>query len=98
MVLKVTCVLQAAKDRSDQLQQQLAQRGTDLREAQAQCVKLQEDLTGKCGEVTAEKQEQAALQMANHDSVKASIHIAETLRYPHTLLPSPHLPIPPWLP
>ena len=53
--------LQAAKDRSDQLQEQLAQRGADLRDAKAQLVKLQEDFRDKCDEVIADKQERAVM-------------------------------------
>ena len=96
-MLNGSCDLQAAKDRSDQLQEQLARRDTDLHAAKKQLLKLQKDLAGKCDEVTADKQERAALQKAHCASVKASIHIAQTLHYPHTPLPSPHLPIPPWL-
>jgi hypothetical protein len=89
-VLNASCDLQAAKNRSDQLQKQLDQRDADLIEAKAPCLKLQEDLTVKCEEVTAEKQEKAALQRAHYASQKASIHIVQTSCYPHTLLPPPH--------
>ena len=85
------------KDRSNQLQEQLARRDTDLRDAKAQCLKLQEYLTSKSEEVTAEKQGKAALQRTQRASQKASIHIVQTSRYPHTPLPSPHLPNPTWL-
>ena len=52
-VLSVLCDLQAAKNRSSQLQEQLAQRGADLREAKQQLVKLQKDFHDKCDEVIA---------------------------------------------
>ena len=53
--------LQAAKDRSDQLQEQLAQRGADLRDAEAQLAKLQKDFRDKCDEVIADKQKSAVM-------------------------------------
>ncbi len=96
-MLNASCDLQAAKDRSDQLQKQLDRREADLFEARAQCLKLQEDLGVKREEVIAEKQEKAALQRAHHASQKASIHIVQTLRYPHTPLLFPHFPNPTWL-
>jgi len=61
---------------------------------------MQEDFAGKCDEVTADKQERAALQRAHHASVKASIHCTQTPPYYHVLRPPPssspppHLPIP----
>ena len=89
MVLNATSFLQAGKIRLDQLQQQLARRDIDLLEAKAQCLKLQEDLTVKCGEMTAEKLEQAALQRAHHASEKASIDCTQTPLCPHMLSPRP---------
>ncbi|DBA77388.1 TPA: hypothetical protein ACH3X2_000903 [Trebouxia sp. C0005] len=82
---------QAAKIRSDQLQEQLTQRDTDLHNAKAQCLKLQNDLTSKGGEVTAQKQEQAALQKAQCANLKASIHSTQMPLYPHMLHP-PRVP------
>jgi len=94
-VLNASCDLQAAKDRSAQLQQQLVRRDTDLLEAKAQCLKLQEDLTGKSDEVTAEKQEQAALQRAHHASLKASIHCTRRSSIPTCSSPAlPPFPTP----
>ena len=61
---------------------------------------MQEDFAGKYDEVTADKQERAALQRAHHASVKASIHCTQTPPYYHVLRPPPssspppHLPIP----
>jgi len=69
---------------------QLVRMDTDLLEAKAQCVKLQEDFRVKCEELTAEKQEKAALQKARRASDKANIYSSQTSRYPHTPLPSPH--------
>ena len=94
-MLNASCGLQAAKDRSDQLQQQLVRTDTDLLESKVQCLKLQKDLSAKCEEVTAEKQEQAALQRAHRASQKASIHCTQTFCYPHTPLPSPPPPTQP---
>ena len=91
-----SCVLQAAKARSDQLQQQLAQRGTDLRAANKQLLKLQKEFADKCDEVTADKREQVALQRAHHAGVKASTHCTQIPLY---ALPPPPPPPPeaPWL-
>jgi len=75
-VLSATCDLQAAKNRSEQLQEQLTRRDTDLHDAKDQHFKLQKEFAGKCDEVTADKQERAALQKAHCASVKASIHCA----------------------
>ncbi len=82
-------VLQAAKARSDQLQQQLAQRGTDLRAANKQLLKLQKEFADKCDEVTADKRERVALQRAHHASVKASTHCTQIPLYalPYALPP-----------
>ncbi len=93
-VLNASCVLQAVKNRFDQLQEQLTRKGTDLRAAEKQLLKLQKDFAGKCDEVTTDKQERAALQRAHHASVKASIHCTQTLLYCH--MPPP--PSPPSLP
>jgi len=92
-VLSVSCDLQAAKARSDQLQEQLTRRDTDLHDAKEQLLKLQKEFAGKCDEVTADKHERAALQKAHRASLKASIHCAQTLALtshapPHP--PSPH--------
>jgi hypothetical protein len=51
-VLSATCGLQEAKDKFDQLQEQLTQRGIDLHAAEEQLVHLQKDLAGKCNQVT----------------------------------------------
>ena len=59
--LSALCDLQAAQDRSDQLQQQLAQRGTDLHDVKEQLVKLQKEFLDKCNEVIADKQERAVV-------------------------------------
>ena len=97
MVLNATCVLQAARDRSDQLQQQLAWRDTNLHAAKKQFLKLQKDLAGKCEEVTADKQERAALQKAHDASMKASTHCTPTYSIP-TCCPPTSSPHPdPWL-
>ena len=98
MVLNATSFLQASKIRLDQLQQQLARRDIDLLEAKAQCLKLQEDLTVKCGEMTAEKLEQAALQRAHHASEKASIDCTQTPLCPYMLHPPPPAPAFPLFP
>ncbi len=89
-----SCVLQAAKARSDQLQQQLAQRGTDLHAANKQLLKLQKEFADKCDEVTADKREQVALQRAHHASVKASTHCTQIPLYalPYALPPPPPSP------
>ena len=60
-VLSALRDLQAAKDRSDQLQEQLAQGGADLVDAEAQLVKLQKDFRDKCDEVIADKQKSAVM-------------------------------------
>ncbi len=60
-VLSASCDLQAAENRSDQLQQQLAQRGIELHDVKEQLVKLQKDFFDKCDEVIADKQEQAVM-------------------------------------
>ena len=56
---------------------------------------MQEDFAGKYDEVTADKQERAALQRAHHASVKASIHCTQTPPYYHVLRPPPLLSSPP---
>jgi len=53
-VLSALCDLQAAENRSSQLQQQLAQRDADLRDVNQQLVKLQKDFRDKCDEVIAD--------------------------------------------
>ncbi len=53
-MLSALCDLQAAENRSYQLQQQLAQSGADLREAKQQLVRLQKDFRDKCDEVIAD--------------------------------------------
>ncbi len=52
-------MLQAANIRSDKLQQQHGQRGTDLRDAKEQLANLQKDFASKCNEVTKGEQESA---------------------------------------
>lgn len=61
----------AAKDRSDQLQEQLAQGGADLRDAEAQLVKLQKDFRDKCDEALCE----AVLFLDKHN-VNVTLHSA----------------------
>ncbi|KAL0035282.1 hypothetical protein WJX79_010165 [Trebouxia sp. C0005] len=70
----------AAKIRSDQLQEQLTQRDTDLHSAEAQCLKLQKDLIRTCGEVTAQKQEQAALRKAHCANLKVAEDMSAQLQ------------------
>ena len=53
-MLSALCDLQAAENRSSQLQQQLAQRDADLRDVNQQLVKLQKDFRDKCDEVIAD--------------------------------------------
>ncbi len=69
-------MLQAAKIRSDKLQQQHAQRGTDLRDAKEQLASLQKDFASRCNEVTKGEQERTALQSSHHATLKACIHYA----------------------
>ena len=88
-MLNGSCDLQAAKDRSDQLQEQLARRGTDVRDAKEQLANVQQELAGKCEEVTKGEQERAALQSSLHATLKASIHCAWTLLDPHMLSSPP---------
>ena len=75
-MLSATCDLQEAKDKFDQLQEQLTQRAVDLHAAEEQLVILQKESAGKCNEVTKGKQERAALQSSHHATLKASIHCA----------------------
>ena len=90
-MLNASCDLQAAKDRSDQLQEQLARRGTDVRDAKEQLANVQQELAGKCKEVTKGEQERAALQSSLHATLKARIHCAWTLLDPHMLSSPPPL-------
>ncbi len=76
VVLSATCDLQEAKDKLDQLQEQLTQRGVHMHAAEDQLANLHKEFVGKCNEVTKGKQEQAALQSSHHATLKASIHCA----------------------
>ena len=60
-VLSALCDLQAAENRSSQLQVQLAQRDADLCVVKQQLVKLQKDFHDKCDEVIADQQERAVM-------------------------------------
>ncbi|KAL0035946.1 hypothetical protein WJX77_008865 [Trebouxia sp. C0004] len=62
--------IQAAKDRSDQLQQQLARRDTDLHGAEEQLVKLQKLFSDKCDEASEMKSAQQAQQVAELAAAK----------------------------
>ena len=76
VVLVVTCDVQEAKDKFDQLQEQLTQRGSDLHAAKEQLTNLQKKFAGKCNEVTKGKQERATLQSSHYATLKASKHCA----------------------
>ena len=60
-VLSALCDLQAAENRSSQLQVQLAQRDADLCVVKQQLVKLQKDFHDKCDKVIADQQERAVM-------------------------------------
>ncbi|KAL0035259.1 hypothetical protein WJX79_008986 [Trebouxia sp. C0005] len=70
VVLSAFGDLQAARDRSDQLQQQLAQRGTDLHAVQEELDKLQKDYSDKCDEESELKSAQQAQQDAELAAAK----------------------------
>ena len=76
VVLNATCDLQEAKDKLDQLQEQLTQRGIELHAAEEQLVNLQKEFAGKCKEATKGKQERANLQSSHLATLNASIHCA----------------------
>ena len=77
-VLSASCDLQAAKIRSDQLQQQLAQRGIELHDVKEQLVKLQKDVSDMCDEVIADKQEQAVMLLRAVHSCWTSITVCKS--------------------
>ena len=77
VVLSAFGDLQAARDRSDQLQQQLAQRGTDLHAVQEELDKLQKDYSDKCDEVIADKQERAVMLLHAVYSCWTSLNVCK---------------------
>ena len=74
VVLSANCDLQEAKDKYDQLQEQLDQRSIVLIAVEEQLINVQQDFASKCKEVTKGKQERAALQSSHHATLKASVH------------------------